>query len=238
MSPIFRRRKHDAEPDDATPTSEPSSEPTTAGPDDERGPWDVSDVPGLGARLDLGALRVPARPGLELRMEVEKTSRQVVAASLTAAGSSLQVQALAAPRTDGLWEELRTEIAASVTQQGGTADEVEGPFGPELLARLPVRTADGRTGHRPARFIGVDGPRWFLRGVLSGRAAVDPDAATLLEDVFADIVVVRGQEARAPRDVLALRMPGATDAAAPATAGEPPVLPDPLTRGPEITETR
>ena len=57
------------------------------------------------------------------------------------------------------------EIAESVTQQGGSADDLPGPFGRELLARLPVRTPEGRTGHRPARFIGADGPRWFVRGV-------------------------------------------------------------------------
>src|SRR5690625_7849163 len=94
---------------------------------------------------------------------MEKRTQQIVAASVSAAGSALQLQAVAAPRSGGLWDELRPEIAASVEKQGGTADEVDGPFGREILARLPVTTQDGRMGHRPARFIGVDGPRWFLR---------------------------------------------------------------------------
>ena len=141
-------------------------------------------------------------------MEIDKATNVVSAASILLDGSSLQVQAFAAPRTEGIWDEIRAEIAESVTQQGGSADDLPGPFGRELLARLPVRTPEGRTGHRPARFIGADGPRWFVRGVITGRAAVDPAAATALEQLFAGIVVVRGTDARPPRDLLTLRLPG------------------------------
>nr|WP_146902622.1 DUF3710 domain-containing protein [Cellulomonas aerilata] len=203
------------------------------------GPWDVSEVDGLGRRVDLGAIWLPGVPGMELRMEIDKSSNQVTGVGVSLAGSALQVQAFAAPRTDGIWDEIRGEIAESVTKQGGAVDEVPGPFGRELLARLPVRTPEGRTGHRPARFIGHDGPRWFLRGVLTGAAAVDPAQATTLETLFADIVVVRGTEARAPRDLLALRLPGQMRPPAPAPAAAPAAPDfDPLTRGPEITEIR
>jgi hypothetical protein len=210
------------------------------------GPWDASEVDGLGRRLDLGAIWLPGVVGMELRMEVDKSTNQVTGVAVNLAGSVLQVQAFAAPRTEGIWDEIRAEIAESVTKQGGAVDEVPGPFGRELLARLPVRTPEGRTGHRPARFIGHDGPRWFLRGVLSGAAAVDPAQAAVLETLFADIVVVRGTEARAPRDLLALRLPGqirpgARTAAAPTPPAQAtPAAPDfdPLTRGPEITEIR
>ena len=253
MALFSRRRKRDkaaevaaeAEPDSAENTVD--DVPAVDLPD--RGPWDEAQVPDLGARVDLGALRVPARQGLKLRMEVEKNTNRVVATSVSIGGSALQLQAFAAPRTMGLWDDLRPEIAASVEKQGGTADEVDGPFGRELLARLPVTSPEGRSGHRPARFLGVDGPRWFLRGVVSGRAAIDPDAAAKLEELFADVVVVRGGEPRAPRDVLTLTLPtrpqgadGADDASpedpegGPATADGPDF--DPLRRGPEITETR
>jgi len=230
---LFRRRKARHEEQETVEAVQEVEEPS-ARPD--RGPWDVADVPELGQRLDLGALRVPARPGLKVRMELDKRTRQIVAASVSVSGSALQIQAFAAPRSGGLWDELRPEIAASVEKQGGTADDVDGPFGREILARLPVTTQDGRMGHRPARFIGVDGSRWFLRGVLSGRAAIDPDAAKELEDLFADVVVVRGEEARPPRDVLMLRMPG--KAAAPEAEAAESTSFDPLARGPEITETR
>jgi len=203
------------------------------------GPWDESEVDGIGRRVDLGAIWLPGVVGMELRMEIDKATNQVTGVGVTLAGSALQVQAFAAPRSEGIWDEIRAEIAESVTKQGGAVDEVPGPFGRELLARLPVRTPEGRTGHRPARFIGHDGPRWFLRGVLTGAAAVDPQQAATLEALFADIVVVRGADARAPRDLLALRLPGQRrpgPAVPPATPEAPPI--DPLTRGPEITEIR
>ena len=107
------------------------------------------------------------------------------------------------------------------------------------MPSLNARTPEGRTGHRPARFIGADGPRWFLRGVITGKAAVEPAAAERLEQVFAQTVVVRGTEARPPRDLLALRLPGAAPVigtVAPDERPEPDF--DPLTRGPEITEIR
>ncbi|MEE6286552.1 DUF3710 domain-containing protein [Georgenia sp. MJ173] len=241
MALFSRRRKRDEPADTPAAVDAPGTtadEQPAAEPAPDRGPWDVTHVPELGTRIDLGALRVPARPGLKLRMEVEKKTGKVVATSISVAGSALQVQAFAAPRTQGLWDELRPEIAASVEKQGGTADEVDGPFGRELLARLPVTTPEGRSGHRPARFLGVDGPRWFLRGVISGRAAIDPDAAARLEELFADVVVVRGTEPRAPRDVLHLTLPTTSDAATEETAATDEPDFDPTRRGPEITEIR
>ena len=228
--------------DDAAPaTGDAAGDDAGAAPDAPArpapgGPWDSSEVDGLGRRVDLGAIWLPGVAGMELRMEIEKKTNQVTGVGVTLAGSALQVQAFAAPRTEGIWDEIRAEIAESVTKQGGSVDDLPGPFGRELLARLPVRTPEGRTGHRPARFIGHDGPRWFLRGVLTGAAAVDPQQAEQLEALFADIVVVRGTEARAPRDLLPLRLPGQKRPVAAAPADEPAL--DPLTRGPEITEIR
>ena len=232
----------DSESTPALAPAEPASSSADASAD-AVGPWDVSEVPDLGPRIDLGALRIPGINGMELRMEVDQKTNRVTGVGLSVDGSALQVQAFAAPRTDGIWDEIRAEIAESIVKQGGSVDDVPGPFGRELLARLPARTPDGRTGHRPARFIGHDGPRWFLRGVISGKAAVDVEAATTLEDLFGKIVVVRGDDARPPRDLLALTLPNrpavpgaeaATDESAAATPADPDF--DPLTRGPEITE--
>jgi hypothetical protein len=51
-----------------------------------------------------------------------------------------------------------------------------------------------------------------------------------------DVVVVRGGEAMAPRELLPLRLPDAAAAPAPEPEGRPPL--DPFERGPEITEIR
>lgn len=218
----------DATPEDPAPTAV----------DRSAGPWDSGEEIPAGPRVDLGALRLPGVHGMELRMEIDKKSGTVTAVGVTIDGSTLQMQAFAAPRTDGIWDEIREEIGESVRKQGGAVDDVPGPFGRELLARLPVRTPEGRTGHRPARFVGVDGPRWFLRGVITGRAAVDEEAAGTLEDLFRRTVVVRGTEARAPRDLLALTLPNQGDGVAPQPATPAAPTFDPLKRGPEITEIR
>jgi hypothetical protein len=202
------------------------------------GPWDLEEVPELGARVDLGALRVPVRPGMQVRMEQERKTRRIVAVNVVHEGSALQLQAFAAPRSAGLWEDLREEIAATITKQGGSSEEQQGVFGAELLARMPVRTPDGRSAHRPARFIGVDGPRWFVRAVLTGKAAVDPEAAETMEGVLADLVVVRGHEARAPRDLLTLHMPGKPGQEVAGAAAARPSIDLGGPRGPEITEVR
>jgi hypothetical protein len=230
---LFRRGGKDADDESLVEAAEPDEQV------DERprttGPFDVDDVDDDLPRVDLGAVRLPGVQGMELRMEVDNTSGTISAASVLFDGSSLQLQAFAAPRTEGIWDEIRGEIAESIAQQGGSVDDLPGPFGRELLARLPTRSPEGRTSHRPARFIGADGPRWFLRGVITGRAAVEPEAAQVLERVFAATVVVRGTDARPPRDLLSLRLPDQGEAT-PAAPQQPDF--DPMTRGPEITEIR
>jgi Protein of unknown function (DUF3710) len=219
-----------------------SSDPAEKADVPRTGPWDVSEVEASDAYVDLGGLWLPARDGMELRLEVEEESGRVIAATVQLGGSAVQLQAFAAPRTQGIWDEIRREIASSVTRQGGTADEMPGSFGRELLARVPSRTPDGRTTHQPARFAGIDGPRWFLRAVFHGEAAYQAEQATELESLVREVVVVRGTEAMAPRELLTLRLPEG----APGTGQEqvedgeseagdalrPPV------RGPEITEVR
>jgi hypothetical protein len=205
-----------------------------------RGPWDVTEVGGRDGRMDLGALWMRGAPGMELRLEVDQASQQVNSATAVLGESALQLQAFAAPRSAGLWDEIRAEIAAAVEGQGGTAEEHEGELGTHLRTRMPSQAPDGRAVFAPATFVGVDGPRWFLRGVLSGRAAIDEDAAVPLLEVLREVVVVRGSDPMAPRELLPLSLP--RDAATatpeqPAPEEEGPSL-DPFERGPEITEVR
>jgi len=180
----------DIENVDDSPVDQPKS-----APDDRAtvGPFDESEANPVRPYVDLGGVKVLPREGLHLRLEVEEGTKRVVAIGLDYANSTLQVQPFAAPRTSGLWHEIRAQIADQIARQGGTTTVREGTFGPELLAQIPVAAAEGQTGHmRLARFIGVDGPRWFLRGVIAGEAAVDPGAAAQVEDLFRSIVVVRG----------------------------------------------
>lgn len=222
-----------------------------AGPGRENGPWDVSEVedPAAGGRVDLGGMWLPGRPGLEVRIEADQATSQVVAVTLVMGDSALQVQPFAAPRTENIWDEVRDEIRSGITKQGGTADEREGALGTELRTKVPVRAQDGTTGVQPARFVGIDGPRWFLRGVFTGRAAVEDGADDDLVAVLRDIVVVRGEEAMAPRDPIPLALPATpaeteaddaddADDAGRGDGGRERSDRDlkPFERGPEITE--
>ena len=114
-------------------------------------------------------------------------------------------------------------------------EEVVGPFGPELRTRVPGQAPDGSNILQPARFVGVDGPRWFLRGVFLGSAA-DPAAAGPVEDIFRGMVVVRGGEAMAPGDPLPVTLPTQAQEDDEAEAGRAAL--NPFERGPEITEIR
>ena len=255
---IFRRRRSE---DEAQPQAEdaqqaqPSQQigavdatpvPLVGAPPAPRpnGPWDVAEVgqPAEG-RVDLGGLLVPIIEGMELRVEV--ADEQIVAATVIAGQSALQLQPFAAPRNEGIWVEVRQEIASGVTQGGGLADPADGPLGPELRAHVPLELPDGTQGTQLVRFVGCDGPRWFLRGVLSGEAAVKPETAAALEEVFRGVVVVRGSDPMAPREPIPLRLPpdAVTQQEGEETedgeeGGRFGDSIDPFARGPEITEVR
>jgi hypothetical protein len=173
----------------------------------ENGPLDESEANAVRPYVDLGGVKILPREGLHLRLEVEEGSQRVVAVGLDFAGSTLQVQPFAAPRSSGLWHEIREQIADQIAKQGGTTTLSDGPFGPELLAEIPAAIAGQPNAKRIARFVGVDGPRWFLRGVIAGEGALDPVAAEQIEELFRSVVVVRGKTPMPPRDLIPLQMP-------------------------------
>ncbi|MBO8190258.1 DUF3710 domain-containing protein [Streptomyces oryzae] len=208
------------------------------------GPWDIEEVtdPSSG-RVDLGGLFIPGVEGMELRVEVAGDA--IVAATVVLQDSAIQLQAFAAPKREGIWDEVREEIATGITQQGGVIDEADGPLGWELRAQVPVQLPDGTGGVQVVRFVGVDGPRWFLRGVISGQGAVQPQAAGVLEQIFRDTVVVRGDGPMAPRDPIVLKLPEdaqmVPDGVQQETVEEGSRFAgglDKLQRGPEISEVR
>lgn len=227
----------DVDLDDAA-AEEPEEAPASY--DRENGPWDVSERAASDGMIDLGPLRVPGIDGMQVSLETDQNTKAITGISIALNKSAVQIQVFAAPRTEGIWPDIRSEIAASVKSDGGSADVVEGPFGLEISAKLPVTTETGRKGLRPARFVGIDGPRWFVRGVFSGKAAFDRPAAAELEELLGNVVVVRGEEARAPRDTLLLTMPAVDGQPADGDGSKSATAEDfnPLKRGPEIAEVR
>jgi hypothetical protein len=187
---------------------EEASETPKSAPADRsvNGPLDDSEANAVRPYVDLGGVKIVPRADLQLRLEVEEGSNRVVAVAMDYAGSTLQVQPFAAPRTSGLWAEIRDQIVDQIQKQGGSTRIADGPFGPEVLAQIPSTVA-GEVAARLVRFVGVDGPRWFLRGVISGDGAVDPQAAANVEDLFRSVVVVRGNTPMPPRDLIPLHIP-------------------------------
>jgi len=178
------------------------------------GPWDSADAPEDGVpRIDLGSIRLPGLSGTDLRVELNQ-QQKVIGATLRYGDSLLQVSAFAAPRAAGIWDSVREDLAKSASGTGGSLREVEGPFGPELAGTIvapppaqPGQTPAPEPVRRAARFLGVDGPRWFLRGLITGPAAETAEAATVLESAFEGIVVVRGTEPLPVREQLPLTLP-------------------------------
>jgi hypothetical protein len=241
-----RRRSADDLGDPATWTR--LRDPAAAGPGGSQsaGPWDGAGAYPAAERMDFGSLLVPVREGFDIQVNLDDQAGMWIA--VVREDSALQLQAFAAPKTSGLWAEVRAEIGAEVAKAGGQSDEAEGPFGGELLAWL---TPGGPgTAPVPMRFIGADGPRWFLRGLLTGPAAQGPDLARPFEEVFADVVVVRGDHAEPPRKALDIQLPDearqAIEQQMEAEQAEQGGMPvndqgvpvNPFERGPEITETR
>lgn len=220
---LFGRKKREPlteEPEDLDAAVRP--EPAEGEPGIDRdwdragdGPYDVSEWPELEGRIDLGALRLPAIPGMQMRLDLEQGTGRVVGATLGFGASQAQLQVFAAPRTLGLWDELRPDIARGLVEAGGAAEVAQGVLGKEIRARMPGRAPDGRVAFQPARFMGVDGPRWFLRVVVNGPAATDDNQLRPIINFLRGTVVRRGDEPRPPRELLELTAPsGVVEAAA------------------------
>lgn len=206
LSRAAKRKQQERDKLDATPPwqharHDDSSETT--------GPYDVKDTPDDDhERVDLGALRLPVVKGIDIQAEADSEGR-VSTVRLVRKGTQMQVGVFAAPRAEGIWDEIREEIAGSMSGGGGAAEEFEGDrFGVELRGEL----SGARGARTPVRFLGVDGPRWFVRAMIVGPGATDEEAAEPLLAVFADTVVVRGRDALPVREPVPLHLPK-TDAA-------------------------
>ncbi|HEX5742036.1 MAG TPA: DUF3710 domain-containing protein [Pilimelia sp.] len=199
---IFKRRR--TEPPAAesrTPAAAPTRPAAPARPAPAHGPYDVGAAPRDVERLDLGAMKLPAIEGVEVRVQADADGsiQQVL---LVHEHSALQLGVFAAPRSEGIWDEVRDEILESLKADGLSGEEAEGEFGTELRATVP-----GPEGPTAIRFVGVDGPRWMVRGVFQGLAATEPAAAGPLDVCLRELVVDRGDEPRPTKEPLALRLP-------------------------------
>lgn len=236
---MLRRRRRDGD-DSAGLVDQNEPELTGEEPETQSGPWDIADNFPATERIDCGSLLIPVQEGYDVQINVAEEQGAWVAVVHDASG--MQLQAFAAPRSGGLWDEVRHEIASNIADSGGSCAEEAGPFGAELSAQVPIaEEGKAEAELQPVRFLGFDGPRWFLRGVVSGPAVSDEGETASFNALFADVVVVRGDYPAPPREQLEIRLPEeARRALEEQMAQDDPdwYLPDPFARGPEITETR
>ncbi|MGH8824288.1 MAG: DUF3710 domain-containing protein [Jiangellaceae bacterium] len=239
---VFRRRRRGSEPDPAPDADTTTPEDAAASADapgpgeavDEPvggpaktprpdGPLDVSEVdadePGT-PRVDLGGLLVRIGPGMQLQVQVDDRSGTGTGVMVVHEGAAVQMIAVAAPRSSGLWEQTRLQVATEARRRGGTVTEAPGPFGTEVRIVVPVKTAEGKSGLQPSRVAGIDGPRWMLRATFLGKATTDAQAFARMVQVVRDVVVVRGDRPMAPGDVITVTAPARpADSTAEASGG-------------------
>jgi hypothetical protein len=162
------------------------------------GPFDEADAPEDGlARLDLGSVRLPLPDGAKLEVEVDPAGPVLAVHVLTERGQ-LTINAFAAPRAEPLWDDVRAELVDQLRRDGATVEVRAGEWGREVHAVTQQATL---------RFVGVDGPRWLLRGVAAGPAQVHDELVALLYATLRDTVVVRGWEPMPVRSLLPLTLP-------------------------------
>lgn len=229
------------------PGSESAPEPVGEAGPVPAGPVDVSTLTAAdrAGRLDLGALLLPAPDGelagLEVQLQADEESGEVLSVLVVdGAEAAVEMRAFAAPRSEGLWDQVRPEIADGAHNAGGQTAEALGAWGIELLVQVPLTLPDGQQVLQVSRIAGIDGPRWFLRATFLGRAAVEPDTAGRLQAAVEQVAVVRGTGPMAPRDPIPLTVPGQQPGGplpTPDQAGGREPL-EPFQRGPEITEIR
>ena len=223
---VFRRRRQRGEDDSSLegPIVEAEPQPgeqlgKTPRPD---GPFDSTEMDLAGSdvnRVDLGGMLVRPGDGMRLQLQVDERSGTGTSVMIVDAEAAVAMIAVAAPRTSGLWEQTRTQIAADAASRGGTAQEAPGPFGTEIRMVVPVTSSDGKKAVQASRVVGIDGPRWMLRATFLGTAITDAKTFARLVGVVRHTVVVRGDRPMAPGDVIALRAPQRTEPEPPAQDG-------------------
>ncbi|MEY4655683.1 MAG: hypothetical protein RL523_1082 [Actinomycetota bacterium] len=167
------------------------------------GPYDSSDPTAPVELAVFGSISFVPSPLVTVRAEVEEGTGRIVALTFDYKESTLQVQAFASSKGESIWESVLEDISGSLSDQGISVQRQIGPFGTELLAEIPV------TKEKPkaVRMFAASGDRWLLRATMSGRALLEIEPRTFLEDFFKGFVVNRGELPLPPRELLPLELP-------------------------------
>lgn len=173
------------------------------------GPLDLSQISDdkLAEYTDFGAFLVPKIAGLAIYPESPLDEKSFGSLTMQFGKAAVELLAVAAPKSQKLWDDLRKEVRGDTTKQGNTCEERQGSFGEELLVQLAVQASNGQRGHVQMRYCGVDGPNWFVRLVFNGAVAADDSDLQMLEKAVKSLVVVRGSRPMTPRSIIPVVLP-------------------------------
>ncbi|MFD7020878.1 DUF3710 domain-containing protein [Streptomyces sp. NPDC059928] len=154
----------------------------------EVGPWDAREAVITGPdRLDLGGLIIPSPAGLEIRPM--RDGDDILAVTAVLGSTAIQLQAFRA-RGGSSWETTRHQMKHRIQAQGGVVKEWAGNVGVELRVKMPATDQSGRRAIKDLKIIGCDGPRWILRGIVSGLGAEADSRDEWPYEMFMNTVVV------------------------------------------------
>ncbi|WP_033291579.1 DUF3710 domain-containing protein [Amycolatopsis jejuensis] len=165
------------------------------------GPFDatVAEEDGI-PRIDLGSVRVPVPDGSQVQVEMDPEEGGVRAVHVVTEVGQITVSAYAAPKSGGLWREVSTELGDQLRADGAKVNIGRGEWGMELSAIV---------GDVALRFVGVDGPRWMLRGVIAGPQSTAAQAPEVLRAIVRRTIVDRGASPMPVRTPLPITLPDA-----------------------------
>lgn len=165
------------------------------------GPFDLADAPEDGIpRIDLGSVKVPVPDGSQVQVEMDPESGGVRAVHVVTEQGQITVSGYAAPRSGGLWKDVSTELTEQLRADGAKVSVGMGEWGLELSAIV---------GDVALRFVGVDGPRWMLRGVIAGPQSQASQAPAVLREIVRHTIVDRGDAPMPVRTPLTITLPDA-----------------------------
>lgn len=192
--------RHAAPEADDTIEDEPYDEDSELS-DVSDGPFDVADFEDDGIpRIDLGSVKVPVPDGSQVQVEMDPETQGVRAVHVVTEQGQITVSAYAAPRTGGLWREVSSELAEQLRADGAKVNIGRGVWGLEISAIV---------GDVSLRFVGIDRPRWMLRGVIAGPQSEAAAAVEVLRGIVRRTIVDRGDAPMPVRTPLTITLPDA-----------------------------
>lgn len=212
---LFRRKKKKQEeqtsPSEASGVQSQDPQQAEAASDTaepKHGPYDISERDASEGYIDLGPLKVPAIAGLQLQPQFAPDKKSIARLNIVVGNSVLQVLVAAGPKSGGGWKQILEGTEESFKKQGAEVEHnPNGPLGEELIAKVPVKTADGRPAVAPSRIIGMDGDRWILRVDIVGGALVDKKAFQAVATIINNLIVERDSAPRPPLSIIPMTIP-------------------------------